>query len=957
MSDFFELQDQEENKRAISATKKKVVVGSRVANGLKQINAAIQPKITLLLDVEASPRTLEMLFAGAREAGISWMNRQQVDVFYCWTHSLPEEDGIIKNVGDWVWDRAIDVTLLPKGRNIVAMGRAFYTFTKDSDIQVDGFYDTVFNRPYIECQELRCLVFPAPFLIGGVLRNDRNMPRDGLKNIRYHQNFESWFFKEQLNRATTESFLFRNEPPLQLKPLLVKEEIDQFLIDNVGPGEIAWDLETSGFDYQRDEIKCFTCSFDGITGYYLPWELVDPVLMNDFLEGKTQILANGKFDVRFLRHRGINHARVDIDTFILGHILNEMRNNSLKTHAWIYTKHGGYDNPLELWKRRNKNHPGAKNYAKIPYEILFPYATMDPIVTYQVAKGMERDLIYDHEVCNHDFGPDHPSLLEYWNEHIRLTFDMFVDIEMDGLLVDWSKMSDAATLVADKIVTARSKVIDCLPGSQSINIDSGKDLGLFLEHTLKWPELDDGRTKGDYYATAKENLEEWSKLGLRGAKELVDYSEWVALRNTFVGDPEEDTLSEEALEALSGNETAEWEKDDFWEAEALKVRGEPEPKGWRKFRAWDGCIHASIMPFGAASHRHRTNNPNLQNVPKRIKEQALIIRSCYPSPGPDFYIGEIDYAGFQLRIGAAQSGDKQMIDAFQNIPGGDLHSVTAQAVFAPSITLDEFLKLKKKDPYKTYRAKSKGTNFGFLFGSSARNFRDQILLVEWTDDEANSYVVDHHLEVRVAELWNNGHDRSGKRPNRETYKQCVFLACAEKVRETFFTLYPELEAWHGDCHAEAEALQYVRSPFGARRLIPQLNPDAEGKDTDGKEKKNCQNISINTKVQNHEVIPMTHAMLTIHTFIKKHKLKSRLVLTVHDSIMLYIHNTELVQIVGLALQATSRPWPQNKGVPTCGEMNLAKWGEPWGLGSTEIDDANFPRMLEILGETATQVVL
>lgn len=66
---------------------------------------------------------------------------------------------------------------------------------------------------------------------------------------------------------------------------------------------LSWDLETSGFSFIKDKIGCITLSFDGKTGYYIPWKIMDYKMcqqLDEILGNNRQCLANGKFDVKFL---------------------------------------------------------------------------------------------------------------------------------------------------------------------------------------------------------------------------------------------------------------------------------------------------------------------------------------------------------------------------------------------------------------------------------------------------------------------------------------------------------------------------------------------------------------------------------------------------------------------------------------------------------------------------------
>lgn len=107
----------------------------------------------------------------------------------------------------------------------------------------------------------------------------------------------------------------------------------------------------------------------------------------------------------------------------------------------------------------------------------------------------------------------------------------------------------------------------------------------------------------------------------------------------------------------------------------------------------------------AKSSRTKHHSPNIAQFPAR-GEEGTRFKPVIGVPGNDWYIMNMDFSGIQLRIAAFKSGDPNMIDAFVN-QSGDLHSVSAQAIFTPDMPLTEFLKVKDKQPYKDFRQKAK----------------------------------------------------------------------------------------------------------------------------------------------------------------------------------------------------------------------------------------------------------
>jgi DNA polymerase I-like protein with 3'-5' exonuclease and polymerase domains len=92
-----------------------------------------------------------------------------------------------------------------------------------------------------------------------------------------------------------------------------------------------------------------TLTFDGINGYYLPYEKINKRILNQFFKNKKGILANAKYDVKALYLDGIKTCEISEDVVLLHHILNtQRRTNSIKSLAWLIG-FGGYQNKLESY--------------------------------------------------------------------------------------------------------------------------------------------------------------------------------------------------------------------------------------------------------------------------------------------------------------------------------------------------------------------------------------------------------------------------------------------------------------------------------------------------------------------------------------------------------------------------------------------------------------------------------
>lgn len=800
------------------------------------------PELFILSDKFLSKEHIGILRKLLRKyAGI-----EEVSILYTYDIRTKDKD-LEKNITKYVMAHAIDFSkFIPPKSKILTLGRALYSITKDTSIQLSAFYDIVWNDTKFYDPGTKSWIFPSAWLFGLY----------DFTEGRLIDTYDLYYFKHQLKE------IVKFNPPSIRIPELRTQIIDdpnQFLEDHWDEVEVAWDLETSGLDCTRDEIRCITMSFDGRTGYYLRWKDIDKDLLNTFLENKFQIGANLKFDCRFLWYRGITNAMPDFDTLHAGHALNEMRSNSLKTHAWVYTYYGGYDLPLEEYK---KKFPKTKKYTLIPESILSDYAAKDAIITYQVWKEQLKHLAKD------------PDLEKYFFEHMMPTVRMFVEIEAQGVFINWENVRSSKKTLLEKRNEIEKRIFEEV--GHEFNVASSKELSHILEFEMNLPFLGTRNKEGGYF-TNEEHLTEWKKKGYKIAELLLEYRGYSALLNTFVGD-----------EKLK---TAYWE-----------------------YKAPDEKMYPSYSVMMANSHRNKANSPNMQQVPHH-GDKAWIVRAFFDVPSDEYKISEFDYSGLQLRIGAILSGDENMRRVFTEL-GGDLHSMTAQPVFAPEIPLEEFISRKKEEQFDFWRRSGKFLNFGLEFGAGAYTITNTGVRKDWTKEQCLEFIDKHELEPVI--------DFNGK-PD-------YHLTVGAFMRKTFFQTYPGLVDWHNSMHEFALKYGYVRSIHGARRLLPQLLHVGNDK----KMEANLKNISLNSPVQNFEIVVISRAMRNFHNFIKENNLKSRLWATVHDAVEFYIHKDEEELMKEKIPEILEEMYPEYGGLPLTveGDISDPRANEPsyWGYG-------------------------
>lgn len=837
MSDFFQYDD---------TIKKKTEDLIKIQD--PYIFRSNNPEVYILSDIFLSKVQIGIL----RKLLKTYASIEQVSILYTYDIKATTKD-TEASITKFTMDHSIDFSeYIPAKSKIITLGRALYSITKDTSVQVSAFQDIVWNDTKFFDPKTKSWIFPTAWLMSIYSFSDESLI----------SSYDLYHFKHQIKYAASFKPPAIRVPKLQVE---LVEDPNTFLQEHLDKKVVAWDLETSGFDCTRDKVRCVTMSFDGKTGYYLRWKDIDPKILNKFFEGKYQIGANLKFDCRFMHQQGVINAKPDFDTLHAGHALNEMRSNSLKTHAWIYTYYGGYDLPLEEYK---KKYPKTKSYLLIPESVLVDYAAKDSIVTYLVWEQQKEHLAKD------------PELEKYFYEEIMPTVRMFVDIETQGVYINWENIRKNK----EKLYNERQKIIDAIykEVGREFNIASSKELSHILEFEMNLPFLGTRNKAGGYF-TNEEHLTEWKKRGHKIAELLLEYRSYSALLNTFIGDEK--------------SKTAYWE-----------------------YKAPNGLIYPSYSVMMANSHRNKSNSPNMQQVPHH-GDKAWMIRSFFDCP-EEFKISEFDYSGFQLRIAAIVSGDENMKKAFVDL-GGDLHSFTAQPIFCPDISLDEFLSKKKEDPYKEYRFRAKGINFGLLFGMGHFTYAANFIRKEWSLQECKDFCKER--KVTILNDFQSG-------------TADYYLSVAKYLRDTFFETYPGLVSWHESTHAFAKKNGYVRYIHGGRRLLPQLLGAGEDKKTEA----SLKNISLNSPVQNFEIVVISRAMRAFSDFCKKNNFKSRIWATVHDAVAFYIHKDE-EKILGEKIpEILQHSYPEFGDIPIEVEGDLSdphsETPEYWGYGKTWYED-------------------
>jgi hypothetical protein len=163
-----------------------------------------------------------------------------------------------------------------------------------------------------------------------------------------------------------------------------------------------------------------------------------------------------------------------------------------------------------------------------------------------------------------------------------------------------------------------------------LNPNKKQELGKYIE-SLGWPCINRNKLGG--YKVSKKEFAEWEKQGHEEVKTLNEYSKWVIVWNTFIGanstyDEDDAEYDEEGFEIDPDDENI---GEEFFTSKSEKVIRYDATGLWQ-YRTIDNKVHTTFHAFMTKSHRHRSSNPNLQNLPKRNYEVSQIVRQCYTCP-------------------------------------------------------------------------------------------------------------------------------------------------------------------------------------------------------------------------------------------------------------------------------------------------------------------------------------
>lgn len=253
----------------------------------------------------------------------------------------------------------------------------------------------------------------------------------------------------------------------------------------------------------------------------------------------------------------------------------------------------------------------------------------------------------------------------------------------------------------------------------------------------------------------------------------------------------------------------------------------------------DNRIHTTFEQTVAATGRLSSVDPNLQNIPNR-NAQGREIRSAFVPSADDVALLSADYSQVELRIMADLSHDEALIDAFKS--GMDFHKYVASLVFGKpvdEITGDE-------------RSHVKAMSYGLAYGLSTYGLSQQL----------------------------------GIRPHE-----------AEQLKQQYFSVFGKVHDYLESLVATARKRGYTETMFGRRRYFPALrSSNRVARDA-------AERAALNAPIQGSAADIMKMAMIRAQHALRSHGLKSRIVLQIHDELVVELAAGEQEEAVSLVKDA------------------------------------------------------
>ncbi|WNH08921.1 DNA polymerase I [Thalassobellus suaedae] len=569
--------------------------------------------------------------------------------------------------------------------------------------------------------------------------------------------------------AETRSHFYQSVSPGMATKLFIKNLMNQT--------SVCFDTETTGLNPLIAELVGIAFSWETGKGFYLPFpeskeeaqELIEQ--LRPFFESDSiqKIGQNLKYDIKVLAKYNITVKGKLFDTMLAHYLINPDMRHNMDVLAETYLNY----TPISITELIGKKGKNQLSMRDVPLEKQTEYAVEDTDITLQLKEHFEKEL-----------GDANTQKL-FDDIEIPL-LRVLAAMEVEGINLDVAFLNSLSEDLNNDIKTLEAKIYET--AGEEFNIASPKQLGIILFEKLKLVDKPK-KTKTGQYATGEDILSYLAKEH-DIIQNILDYRGLAKLKSTYV-----DALPTQVEEAT-------------------------------------GRVHTDYMQTVAATGRLSSNNPNLQNIPIRT-ERGRQVRKAFIPRNDDYILLAADYSQIELRIIAALSKEKTMIEAFKN--GEDIHASTASKVF--NVPLE--------DVTREQRSNAKTVNFGIIYGVSAFGLSNQ------TDLSRGE---------------------------------------AKELIDTYYETYPKLRAYMNEQVDFARDHGYVQTVLGRRRYLKDI--DSRNAVVRGAAERNA----VNAPIQGSAADIIKIAMINIYNKLETGNYKTKMLLQVHDELVFDVYKPELETI-------------------------------------------------------------
>lgn len=709
----------------------------------------------------------------------------------------------------------------------------------------------------------------------------------------------------------------KDKLPTHYKILDTIEKVREFFryFQSTEITEFAYDLETTGLNFNIDEITTIQFSHKPGYSYLIPCRTIgdypaapykwegdgewEEILNNCKLlfadPNKVHLPLvighNKKFDDKFLLHHwGIPLQKGrSWDTMLASFLCDENTPNGLKDLTCQLTDMGDYELELEKFKdaycKKHKllKKPSTKypekpvfSYSMIPFEILAPYALCDTDATIRLYHHFKDELVKEEQeetfkiltriswlMTRFELN-GWPINVAYGNE---LKEKLIVDIaELKQELMQYPEIKKAEILLSikklEKENEKRKVKLTALKEPLVFNLGSPDQKSMLFFNVMKLPVVSKSK-KTKKPSTDKEAVSTWMrsqpkhKEFLQG---LQRYMEMCKFLSTYV------------IGILS--------------------------------KTVNGRVHPSFNPIGCKTGRSSSSGPNFQNIPARGDDRKMklvkSIKKMIEAPEGRTLLGA-DLSGIEMRWACIVSGDTKLTEIFNG--DGLVHEAVAQELF-------DYIKCERKDIKKLYEFErnsvSKTVQFLSIFGGGGDALAKKV----------NESIIERQEmakakgETLVMKVWTKDD--------------------GQKVLDNYFKKYSGVNRYIMLTEQFANKNGYTVSPYGYRRRVPAVTSTDEGI------KAQAIRQAINATIQNPASISLLLGMCNLQEEIDEKGYDIKLLGSIHDAGYAEPSDDMLIQGRDLLLSHITAPPIPNCPIPIEAE---AEHGRTWADFSTDFGNA------------------